>query len=343
MLDGVIRMPTQPRDIVVRVCRGPLTESVHRGHLAAVDACGRLLAEAGEPRLVTFARSAAKPLQALPVIEAGAADAFGLTATELALLCASHSGEAEHVDAAGALLAKLGLSAAQLQCGVHEPFDAAAARRLRERGEPPTSLHNNCSGKHAGMLALALRLSAPVESYMDAGHPVQRLMHNTVAAMCGLSAAELHTGVDGCGVPVFGMPLDRLAYAYARLGKPEGLSAERAAACTRVIAALRAHPRLLAGSGRFDTRLIEATGGRIVGKMGAEGVFALCVPEQGFGLALKIADGQQRALYPAVTEALRQLGWLQERELAELAEFHEPVQRNWQGAEVGRIRPEVRL
>ncbi|MCD1257920.1 asparaginase [Paenibacillus athensensis] len=336
-------MLTQPREIVVRVCRGPLTESVHRGHMAVIGADGRLVAEAGDARLVTFARSAAKPLQALPVIEAGAADAYGFTAAELALLSSSHSGEAEHVEAAAALLGKLGLSAAQLQCGVHEPFDAAAAHRLRELGELPTSLHNNCSGKHAGMLALALQLGAPTAGYMDAAHPVQLLMRSAVAAMCGLSEAALHIGVDGCGVPVFGMALDRLAYAYARLGTPEDLPAERAAACARVVAALRTHPRLLAGSGRFDTRLIEATNGRLIGKMGAEGVFAVCMPGQGLGMALKIADGQQRALYPAVSEALRQLGWLQPGELLKLAEFHEPVQRNWQGTKVGRILPEVRL
>ncbi|MEW9697838.1 asparaginase [Paenibacillus sp. SI8] len=333
----------KPSDTIVRVYRGNITESIHRVHLAVVNTEGTLLHKAGDPHLLTFARSTAKLIQALPVIESGAAGHFGLGEAEIALICASHNGEAEHVDAAQGILGKLGFTPEHLQCGAHDPYHPPTAQAMRERGEAPTTLHNNCSGKHSGMLALTAHLGAAPETYMHIEHPVQQLMLEAVCGMSGVPKEKMQLGIDGCGVPVFGMPLDRLALAFARLGSPNGLPAPRANACQKIVSAVRKYPQYLAGSDRFDTRLIEVTGGRMIGKMGAEGIFALSIPEQAIGFVLKVEDGNQRAMYPAVVEALKQLGHLQESEVSELAVYHTPTLHNWQGTEVGSIRPDFLL
>ncbi|MZQ81693.1 asparaginase [Paenibacillus sp. 5J-6] len=333
----------KPSNTIVRVYRGNITESIHRVHLAVVNTKGSLLHSAGDPQLLTFARSTAKLIQALPVIESGAAEHFGLGDAEIALCCASHNGEAEHVNAAQGILGKLGFHHEHLQCGAHEPYHAPTAQAMRERGEAPTTLHNNCSGKHSGMLALCAHLGASPDTYMSLQHPVQQLMLDAVCAMSDIPKSQMELGVDGCGVPVFGMPINHLALAFARLGSPEALPELRANACQRIVAAVRKYPQYLAGSDRFDTQLIEVTQGRIIGKMGAEGIFALTVPDKGLGLVLKIEDGNQRALYPAVIEALKQLDLLSAAEVSQLAAFHTPTVHNWQGTEVGIIRPDFQL
>ncbi|TMV46072.1 asparaginase [Paenibacillus mesophilus] len=330
-------------ELLVRIERGPLTESVHHGHIAVVEAKGSLLAYAGDAGYLTFARSAAKPLQAVPVIEAGADRRFGLTGEQIALMCASHNGESEHVRTVADMLGKLGLAPDALLCGSHYPFHEPAADRMKRAGEEPTRLHNNCSGKHAGMLALARIMNAPTGGYVSPDHPVQQAMLRAIADLAGVSPGRIRLGTDGCGVPVFGLPLDRLAYAFATLGAPARLDEPRAAACRTILDAVRNHPHYMAGTDRFDTRLIEATGGRIIGKMGAEGVFALTAPGEGAALAVKIADGAQRALYPAVVEALIQLGWLKPDERAALAPFHRPPVRNWSKDEVGAVVPDFKL
>ncbi|WP_438446737.1 asparaginase [Gorillibacterium sp. sgz5001074] len=327
-------------EILLHVTRGTLIESAHRGHIAVSDRTGRIFYSAGDPRKVIYARSSMKPIQALPIIESGAADVYGFTPEEIALLCASHNGEEPHTDAAASMLHKLGLPCSCLQCGPHAPFDAAAADKLAAAGTAPTELHNNCSGKHAGMLALSLRLGAPTDHYMEPGHPVQQLMIRKVSEMSGVPVSQLVLGTDGCGVPVFGLPLHRLAAAYADLGaRSMDRTGAQGQAAGRILDALRAHPFQIAGSGRYDTRLIEVTSGRLVGKMGAEGVFTVTYPERELGLALKIEDGTQRAIYPAVTEALVQLGWLEAGEAEALAGFHKPVLHNWKGTPVGEILP----
>ncbi|MEC0247305.1 asparaginase, partial [Paenibacillus chitinolyticus] len=207
--------------VIARVIRGPITESIHRGHIAVVDHTGRLLHSLGDPHAVTFARSTAKLIQALPVLESGAASDFGFTDAEIALICASHNGEDQHVRAARSILAKAGAEADDLQCGSHYPFHKPTSRQMRQEGEAPTPLHNNCSGKHSGMLSLAAKLGVSAEHYMSPEHPVQRQMLQAVAEMAGLAPEEIPLGVDGCGVPVFGLAIDRLALAYARLGKPD--------------------------------------------------------------------------------------------------------------------------
>jgi len=333
----------KPSDTNVRVYRGAITESIHRVHLAVVNTTGTLLHQAGDPHLLTFARSTAKLIQALPILESGAADHFGLGEAEIALCCASHNGEAEHVSTAQGILSKLGFTPQHLQCGAHDPYHAPTAQAIREQGMVPTTLHNNCSGKHSGMLALCAHLGATPATYMSIGHPVQQLMLEAVSEMSSVPTNQMQLGIDGCGVPVFGMPINKLALAYARIGSPEGLEETRASACRRIIAALRRYPHYLAGSDRFDTSLIEVTNGRIIGKMGAEGIFALSIPEQGLGFVLKIEDGNQRAMYPAVVEALKQLDLLHESEVNALASYHIPPIYNWQGTKVGYIQPDFQL
>ncbi len=328
---------------LVTVTRCSLVESVHRGHIAVVDDGGRLLRSAGDPRCATYARSSAKLLQAIPVVASGAASRFRLDAPEIALLCASHSGEERHVEAVFRILRKLGLEEDALQCGAHPPYHKPSADALRRAGESPRASHNNCSGKHAGMLTLAKHLGATLHDYKLPEHPVQQAMLAAYAAFAGVPAADVTLGVDGCGVPVYGAPLSALALAYARLAAPFDDGSPDADARRTVVEAVRSHPEMLAGEGRYDTALIRATNGRVIGKMGAEGVFAAAVPGEGLGFALKIEDGSQRALYPAVTEALLQLGWIDAAAERALAEFHKPAIRNWSGDVVGAVLPSFRM
>lgn len=330
-------------EMILRVTRGPLTESIHHGHIVAIRWDGSLVHHLGNPELVTFVRSTAKLIQAIPVITSGAADHFHLNDAEIALCCASHNGERVHTDTALSILQKIGRVPEDLQCGAHAPYHKPTADAMGKKGIDPTALHNNCSGKHSAMLALAAHLGVSHEHYMEPEHPVQQLMLQAVSSMTGVAAAEIPLGVDGCGVPVFGLALSRLALAYARLGKPERLPAVIAEASARIIRALRRCPEMLAGSDRFDTQLISVTKGRILGKMGAEGVFAVTVPDEGLALVLKVEDGAQRALYPVVTEALSQLCLLSAEENRALAAFHRPVLRNWKGTIIGELVPDFIL
>lgn len=330
-----------PSSIQINIIRGQLVESRHTAHLAIVNEAGQLLFASGDPHLLTYIRSSAKPLQALPIVESGAARHYSFSRSELALICSSHNGEPAQVRLVEDILARIGLPDSALQCGVQKPAYKPAAEELYRNSQKPGSLHNTCSGKHAGMLALNQWLNADSKHYMSIEHPVQQNMLKTVAEMSGTDPGSIPLGIDGCGVPVFGLPLTHLAYAYARWGNPVSLSSARAEACRTLREAIAAEPYYLAGSDRYDTRLIEVTQGKIIGKMGAEGVFALTLPEKGWGLALKIADGHERALYPAVTEVLRQLGELSEDQCQALSSFYQPAIKNKAGTTVGRIEAQA--
>jgi L-asparaginase II len=331
---------------LVKVSRGGLVESVHRGHVAAVDGDGRTVASLGGPEFVTYLRSSAKPLQAVPLVTSGAADRFGFGPAELALACGSHSGQDLHAETAAGMLAKIGLDESALKCGVHEPFDAETARRLRENGLQPGLLRNNCSGKHAGMLALALHLGAPPEIYDRPEHPVQQAVLRAVAQFSGVAPAEIHVGVDGCGVPVFGLPVQRMALAYARLvAPPDSFDGPTRVACARLMVAMAEHPEMVGGTVEwFDTELMRATRGRVVSKVGAEGVYTAAVlPSatwpRGLGLAFKVEDGDDRRARPLVAvEALRQLRVLDKDALKALAPFSSFEIRNHRGDFVGEIQ-----
>jgi L-asparaginase II len=320
---------------------------VHFGAVAVATPEGRLVAHQGDPRAATFLRSAAKPFQALPLLLAGGEERYGIDAADLALICASHGGTPEHTRRAASLLARGGFTEADLLCGAHVPFDPESARRLAAEGSAPTPLHNNCSGKHAGMLLACQLLGFPAQGYVAEDHPLQRLNHGHVAAFCRLAPAEIRTGIDGCSVPAYHTTLAAAARGYAALAHPEaaGLRGEVAAAAGRVVAAMTAEPGMVAGPGRFTTRLMEATGGRVLGKEGAEGFYGLAVRGPvALGIAVKIADGGERVRDSVVLDVLRRMGSLSGAEFAALAEAHyAPEIRNWRGLLVGKIEPQVEL
>lgn len=328
---------------MVRVTRGPLTESVHSGHIAVVDASSKILYQYGNPNYVTFARSTAKLLQVIPLLESGAADYYKLTPAEIAVMCSSHNGEAEHVATVDAILAKLDLDATALLCGTHEPWHKVTREKMKCENIKPQPLHNNCSGKHANMLALAAYTGSPLTAYNSFDHPVQTRILQTICELAQVDIDDVQLGVDGCGVPVYGLNISNLALAFARFGSRDLVPASRADACQRILQALRAHPFMLGGSDRFDTELIRATKGRIIGKMGAEAIYAITVPEAQLGIVIKVADGSRRAVSPAVVEALRQLDLLTSKELEQLALFHKPLVTNRRGETVGTIEPILAL
>jgi L-asparaginase II len=338
--------------------RGQTVESIHAGAIAVVDASGRLLACYGNPDVVTFLRSSAKPFQILPFLEHGGKAFYDLSEREVAVMCASHSGTDRHVSVIKGIQAKADLTEADLMCGVHVPGDNATAEALRERNEQPTPYRHNCSGKHTGMLAYAQMSQRKFDDlpYISFQHPIQQEILCTFAEMTGMSPDQVALGVDGCSAPNFAVPLRNAAFAFARLCDPEVgkvIPAARATACHQVTAAMQSNPDMVAGPGKFDTRLMEIAGGKLVSKGGAEGyqgiglmpgVLALGAPAA--GIAFKIADGDERGkIRSAIAlEVLRQLGVLTAAELEALAEFGPqfPVY-NWRKILVGEGRPNFEL
>ncbi|MCL6581237.1 MAG: asparaginase [Firmicutes bacterium] len=332
-------------EILVEVRRGDYVECVHRGSVAVVDLDGRLVASVGDPDCVTFMRSAAKPIQALAVVESGAYEEFGLTERELAVMCASHSSEPCHVEVVLGILRKLGLDESYLQCGTHLPTHGPSAKALLREGREPTAVHSNCSGKHAGMLALARRMGWSLDDYWTEDHPVQRLCLENVAAVTGYPARAIGVAKDGCGVAVFALPLRHMALGFARLACPgdprTGFGPERARAAALVVRAMRAHPEMVAGTGRLCTALLRAT--PVLAKGGAEGVYCFGVPGRGLGCALKIDDGGSRAVGPAVVRVLEELGVVGPDLPGELEPFRRPRNTNHRDEVIGSIEPVFRL
>ncbi|MEE8532706.1 MAG: asparaginase [Alphaproteobacteria bacterium] len=324
--------------VAVEVVRGGTVESRHRAACIVADARGRIAHRWGEADRFVLPRSAIKPIQALPLIETGAAERFSLSDAEIALACASHGGEPAHVAAVEAWLARLDLSEADLECGAHPPVHDASAEALWRAGKAPSQLHNNCSGKHAAMLTTARHLGEPTAGYVDRDHPVQRRVAQTIAEMAGVDVARAPVAVDGCSVPTIGLPLAGLATAMARLADPGALADGRAEACARICAAMAAHPDMVAGSGRFGTALIAASGGAALAKTGAEGVYAVALPALGLGLALKVDDGAARAAEVATAAVLRHLGAIDDALAARLADFIVKPLINCADRRVGEVR-----
>lgn len=332
-----------PPALLVEVRRGPITESRHYGHLLVLDGDGQLLFSKGAHDAVTYLRSSAKPHQTVPLLASGAADYFHFTDREIAVACGSHDGEAEHTETVASMLRKIGLQESALRCGAHEPYGKEAAGELKRRGEKPGQLHNNCSGKHAMMLALSLYLKAPVEDYESFEHPAQQLIAKTVAEFSDVPVGEMGIGVDGCAAPNFAMPLRAMALMYARLVRPPAwFDTAKRAACDRVVCAMLAHPEMVEGQGELDTELMKACGGKVVSKVGAEGLYTAGVlPSErfpkGLGLAFKIEDGDKndRARSPLAVRLLKQLGLLEPEKTGALEKFVRPVIRNHRGDEVG--------
>jgi L-asparaginase II len=322
--------------VLVEVFRGKFVESRHHGAYAVVGPEGRLLSSAGDIDSPVFPRSAIKAFQALPLIESGAADVLGLTDEEIALVCSSHNGEEGHVRAARSILHKAGLSESDLECGAHPPQDTSALHALVRACEKPGAIHNNCSGKHAGMLALASNLGIASRNYIDAAHPVQQDIARLLDALCGVDTASLPVGIDGCSVPTWAIPLRNLALGFQRLASGETFPEKRRAAARRVIAAARAHPYMVAGTGRFCTELMTAVPRAFV-KTGAEGVFCASIPHANIGIALKCEDGARRASEVAVAAVLSRLDAWSPEERARLREFTSVGLKNWRKFAVGRV------
>lgn len=326
-------------NLVVEVTRGDLVESVHRGTIVVSDNEGEVLFHLGDPLTKTYIRSAAKPIQAIPVIESKAAEHFSLTEEEIAILTASHSGEVQHEDIVTSILDKLNLEKDNLQCGPHYPVHQARAKEMMANAKEPETVHNCCSGKHAGMLALALHQKYSLDDYYVLKNPVQQTMFKTISEFADLPKEELDIGIDGCGVPVFRMPIKNMALAYANLSNPNKFSPERQKACKAITEAMTKYPQMVAGSDRFTTLLMEYFKGRIVAKDGSEGIFCLGIPEKGLGVAIKIEDGAERALAPVVLRTLEELGILSEEDKEHFKDFYSAPAKNFRGETVGEVRP----
>jgi len=337
---------------LVYATRGDIVESIHWGAIAIVDHSGKLVASYGDPELVTFLRSSSKPFQALPLIELGGAERFNLTQREIALTCASHRGLDMHVEVLQGLQSKIGVQEADLSCGTHPVSDKATAEAMLLRGEKPGQNRHNCSGKHTGFLAQAVLRDLSKENYIQLDHPVQELVLQTFTEMVHLPREAVHIGIDGCSVPVFGIPLRNAGWAFASLCDPVNLPAQRATACRKITTAMTSAPEMVAGPGQFDTELMRVGRGKIIAKGGAEGYQAIgllpgaCGPDSpALGIVYKISDGDgsNRARPVVGIEILRQLKALDAEQIAALAEFDQRPIQNWRKLDVGQLKPDFQL
>ncbi len=326
---------TQP--ILVEVTRGTMVESRHAGSVAVLDAKGKVRLSCGDIAQPIYPRSAIKPIQAMPLIETGAAETYKLSDVEIALACASHGGEPRHVAAVLTWLGRIGCTVDDLECGAHPPSHDQAAIALYRANGQVTQLHNNCSGKHTGFLTLAKHMGWPTRGYIRAEHPVQQAVLKCLEDLCGTALGGGAKGIDGCGIPVVGIPVERLALAMARIADPGGLVPTRVAAIQRIRQAMTREPFYVAGSGRFCTRLMTALGGEVVAKTGAEGVYMAALPGLGLGICLKIHDGAARASQIALAAVLERLGIAGAHELATTHVS------NVAGLRVGEVRPAAAL
>ena len=330
--NNLIKEVNVPNPVIAEVTRGGIVESRHTGAFCVVDGEGRVLKSAGDIEAPVFPRSAIKAFQCVPLIESGAADHFGFSEEELALACASHSGEAAHVHVARSMLKKAQNKEDQYECGAHWPVEIEAHHQAVKDGGKALQIHNNCSGKHAGMLALARQLGADPKDYVKIDHPVQRAIAKAIAGYCDVDVAKLAWGIDGCSVPTWAFPLRNMALGFARLTEtPAGI---------RITAAVRNHPFMVAGTGRFDTRLMQAVPRAFI-KVGAEGVYCGCVPHAGLGIAVKCDDGAGRAAETAMAEVLASLDVWTDDEKQKLTELTKSELTNWNKLSVGEIHAVV--
>jgi len=324
--------------LLAEVLRGDIVESRHAGTVAVSDPEGKLVFALGDVERPVYPRSAVKAFQALPLLESGAADRLGLTDTEIALAVSSHGGEVRHTETAASMLAKAGRDVTALECGTHRPTNTRAAEALLRAGEKPCALHNNCSGKHSGFICVACAEGIDTEGYIAAAHPVMREVMGAVHEMSGAFMGGPAVGIDGCSIPTQAAALAGVARGFARFGTGAHLGAERAKAAARIRKAVAANPFMVAGTGRFCTEIMEIFGNRVFVKTGAEGVFCASFPELGYGIALKCDDGATRAAELMMAGLIARFLPLSQNETAALQRFLTPVQKNWNGMEVGRMR-----
>ncbi|MDX8524546.1 asparaginase [Mesorhizobium sp. MSK_1335] len=329
--------------VLIEVTRGAVVESAHRGVVSVFDADGKPVFEIGDTEHPVFPRSAVKAIQALPLVESGAADAYGFGSRELALACASHSGEPAHVELATAMLAKAGLDKTALECGAHWPSSHDATIALARAGGVPNALHNNCSGKHSGFLCTCVHAGIAHGGYVKAGHSMQEMVRDAMQSVTGAAHDVGHCGTDGCSIPTYAVPLKSFARGFARMATGRGFSPERAKAAKRLLSACMAEPFLVAGMGKADVALMQAAPGRIFVKTGAEGVYCAALPELGLGIALKCDDGAGRAAEVMIAAMLAKLLRADEAVAARLGKLARPAIESRVGAKVGLLRPTAAL
>ena len=337
-------------EILAKAIRGETIESIHRGHLIIISGAGEIIARLGNPEAVTFWRSSAKPFQTLPFLTSGAAKQFGFSEKEIALACGSHSGESFHVETAKKMLERAGFDEADLHCGAHSPFDEKTAEQMIRNNEKPTQLHNNCSGKHAAMLALAKYFGADITTYEQFENPVQQKVLETVSIFTGVPENVIKIGIDGCALPNFALPISAMARAFAKLiCPPENFDEQLRDACRQIVAAMINFPEMIGGTRRLDTLLMQAAHEKIISKVGAEGVYlAGVLPSKqwktGLSIAFKIEDGDdQRARAVVAIEVLRRLGILDDSNDEKLREYSPIILKNRRGDMVGKIIPDFDL
>lgn len=324
--------------VLVRLWRGEQVESQHRGIWTVVDDAGEVLDGKGDLEHPIFARSTVKCIQALPLLESGAAERCGLNERELAVALSSHNAEACHTDTVLGLLARLGLGIEHLQCGPQRPGDPGVRAELQRKGLPATALYNNCSGKHAGFLALAQHLDVPIASYLDARSEGQAMAHRALADMAGLRVEDVGVGIDGCSAPSFILPLRELATSFARVANPSGLSNQRAAHCRRMTSAAGAHPEMIAGNfRRLCTDISRVTKGRLFPKLGAEAVYLIGEVGGGRALGVKMDDGSLRGMHRVVLALLERFQFVTPEELSQLSKWNDPLIHNRAGLDVGHV------
>lgn len=324
-------------EILVNVTRGHAIESIHRGHIAVVDSKGDILYQLGNPDFNICLRSCAKPLQALPVITTGTADRFSFSPAELAVMSGSLNGQDFQVHTIQSILNKIGLDESALQCGVHRPSHRETAKQLQDEGRKPSTLHNNCAGKHTAMLSLCIHHGWPLDNYINKKHPVQQLMLKTVSSLTEVPLEKIEIGIDGCGVPVFFLPLKNLAQAYAKLTSTSDQDIHR------LMEAILSHPEMIAGDERICTDIMRALDKKVFAKTGAEGGYAMSLMGKGWGVAIKIEDGNNRAMQPVIIETLKQLNIITKKEEDKFQHYHRPAIKNHRKEIVGSIEAQFSL
>ena len=329
--------------IFIHKTRGPVVECVHRGDAVVVGPQGNIITQSGDPRKYTYFRSSAKPMQALNVILSGAAERFGLTDAELALTCASHYAEDFHLEAVRSILTKSRVDEKYLNSGVAWSIRPEIAQCQIAAGISKQRILSDCSGKHAGMLASCAAKGYPLEGYTDPQHPIQQEILDILAGVCDYPREQIAIGTDGCNVPVFALPIYNMALGYARLASPKHLPAKYRAAAKRIFTAMNAHPHMVSGTNGFCTELMRATGGRLIGKVGAQGVYCVGIREPAIGIAIKIEDGTPGMASMAMMHILKALRLLSEDEYRLLERFHHMPNLNDDGHPVGEIFPVFRM
>jgi len=322
--------------LIAKKYYGEIVDLHHYGHIAVVDVNGKILWRLGDTNRVTYSRSSAKPMQAIPVLESGAVDEYGITEKELAVMCASHRSEDFHTEAVLSILNKAGLDESYLQCGTHYPLAAYMENKFKAEGIVPTPIHSNCSGKHSGMLIAAKIRNESLDDYYLPSHPLQMRITEIIAEVCEYPAGQIVIGCDGCGVPVHAMPMYKFAQGYAKMSRPETLGPDRGKTVSRITSAMTNYPEMVSGTGEFVTELMKAFGDRLFCKSGASAFFAMGLKGKGIGIAMKMEDGNANVIPLAILETLVQIGEITENEALSLSSYRELLSRNHKKEVVGK-------